>query len=739
MVHAITGHAVLPLPALPLPSNPSGVSPRCAQRSSHARHLFSLANNCISALNSLNSSFSRRRLFSSSLVPSLSVMQTSALSSMVPLYSEVDSSIDLSTSDYSFSPAHQASLAPTSAQSRIQQSILQSCKLAFGRPSSPVVCDSFSPLSTGISSSAPADSFSYISNAITATPLIASQVSLPKTVGTASMIDLLPSDLAARYATPSAIVQTSAPSITSRAFVHGPRTEYIKLLERLHTLGVIRFIETPAAVNSIFTVPKGDGQQRLILDARPCNEMHVVPPTVNLPTPDCLASLRSVGPDPLFVAGSDVDNFYWRLRLPDWLVPYFAMPPVSVGEVPFWSTSLPSSARVFPALLVLPMGWSHSVFVAQQVHLNVIYTRTSLRPDDAILRGSDSLIDRPRHSVYIDDVAFFGSNPGQLRILQDEYIAAMESVNLHIKPSKLTRPSSGVTQVLGLSVHGSERFIALDGTKLQLLRARTAAFLRRKSCTGLELSSLIGAWTWAMLVRRPCLSVFANVYRFVAIFGPSPATIWRSVRSELATAMALAPLMRASFDLPNFGHVLATDASSSGCGVVRRALTAQDTAVLEALKPLADFTTPSASRTPPPAASTGHPTSCSPGTTTPQPELVSAQRASQLLPLFQRHSRWTGVASFRWKVHEHINSLEARAVSTALRFCASCPSGLYARIFLLSDSTAVIGALAKGRTSAPLFQRRIRSLSALILATHSVVYPVWVPTHLNPADGPSRL
>ena len=48
-------------------------------------------------------------------------------------------------------------------------------------------------------------------------------------------------------------------------------------------------------------------------------------------TPDVIAGLQ-VDPDkPVYVAKSDLSDFYHRLLLPAWLVPYFALPGVKAS------------------------------------------------------------------------------------------------------------------------------------------------------------------------------------------------------------------------------------------------------------------------------------------------------------------------------------------------------------------------------------------------------------------------
>ena len=85
-------------------------------------------------------------------------------------------------------------------------------------------------------------------------------------------------------------------------------------------------------------------------------------------------------------------------------------------------------ALIYPCCTTLPMGWSHSVFLAQSGHEHLLAVATPLRAQDRITHSSDLRIDRPRHQVYIDDVNFFAplSQRDELERLQRAYIAAAE-------------------------------------------------------------------------------------------------------------------------------------------------------------------------------------------------------------------------------------------------------------------------------------------------------------------------
>ena len=95
---------------------------------------------------------------------------------------------------------------------------------------------------------------------------------------------------------------------------------------------MIEFTDRPRVVCGVFAVPKDSSSDRFIIDARPANCVFSEPNPVVLPTPDLLSKLAVDSSKPLFVAKVDLDTFYHRLRLPVWMRPFFALPPVRAGD-----------------------------------------------------------------------------------------------------------------------------------------------------------------------------------------------------------------------------------------------------------------------------------------------------------------------------------------------------------------------------------------------------------------------
>jgi hypothetical protein len=107
-------------------------------------------------------------------------------------------------------------------------------------------------------------------------------------------------------------------------------------------------------------------------------------------------------------------------------------------------------------------------------------------------------------------------------------------------------------------------------------------------------------------------------------------------------------------------------------------------------------------------------------------------------PIDTSSLNWSTIISTPWTKPEHINVLEVRALSTAIRWTLSCPASLGCRLLSLSDSQVVVFAVSKGRSSSFQILRRLRYLSSMVLAGGLRLVMRWIPSTANPADAPSR-
>ena len=623
-------------------------------------------------------------------------------------------------------------------------------------------------------------------------PLEAARVSLPSEPGTVPLLDSIPHSYAMRYSDPSGLLAPGVdPSAASRSFgpptAHGcARVEYVALLKRMRASGMLGLTSAPKCVNGLFAVKKDADTQRLIIDARYANSLFLAPDRVALPTPDVISELVVRAEDTLYVAKCDLSDFYHSIALPEWMAPYFCLPAVTYREL-----GIDLDGSVYPMSLTLPMGFSHAVLLAQLAHEHVIGQCGLFRNVVPIARLAAPQVTPAvdRMLIYIDDVAFFGTDPARLALRQQQYIDAVARRRFKVKQSKTIAPTALPVDCVGITVDGTRHTAGLSFDSFTDLVRLTTTLIGRRYCTGKELSSVVGHWTWAFLCCRSAFSIFSAVYRFIEVIGFQRVLIWRSVVEELATAIDIVPLIHSSLSLPVLSTIVCSDASNDGQGVVTTDIDPNTARVLATSTISSAVLALSAERSP------GMVDALSASI---EPDLLSFDRAGwvvdssytpsgpfslyyphspRFLPCTTTHrvaenviqSRsgfpdectavevltnprfcalydgiaalpWRTVVGSRWRycTDEHINSKELRAVETAIRSLVVNQRAADSRCVLFTDSTVALFALSKGRSSSHHLLRRTRSIAALLLASGIRPYYRYIHSILNPADAPSR-
>ena len=248
----------------------------------------------------------------------------------------------------------------------------------------------------------------------------------------------------------------------------------------------------------------------------------------------------------------------------------------------------------------------------------------------------DYRINRIRYSVYIDDLNIYGNDPIAMEMVQNEYLAAMNSIGLPAKPSKIVRPTDGDIECLGMTVNGRSGDVGVSVKKIHQLRLDTLALLEHETCTGTTMAHIIGRWTWCAMARRPLLSVFSSVYRFILISKGRQYPMWSSVRRELQCVAMLAPLLYTNIRSSFMDRVIASDASEFAQGVVSTTSIPSSSIIDIATSPV------------------------HPGDDRCINTLLTHSSVTS--------ANWSRVVSSAWQRTEHINSLELRASLTAIRW-----------------------------------------------------------------------
>lgn len=538
-----------------------------------------------------------------------------------------------------------------------------------------------------------------------AVPLVASQVDLPDSPPTLHLLDALPPDVAEVLSGPQHLLRPGASTAHSAfrsARFYGERDQYVLLVRRLLAAGLVRSVPEDGRVRAradLFAVPKGGDRQRLIVNGRPQNAMFRDPPNAGLPNPSLVAEIE-VAADGFVASKTDLRDYYFTLRMPEWLQFWFGLPLLTEDEAA--ALGLDSRELIW---VCLPMGFSWSVLIGQLVHLHVV---GPVRPGTELLAAAAPpvCVVEPSRSLYIDDCWRLGrrSEVAALAALQARDLQAYERSGLRVSPKKCSPPTSAPLDILGLEFHGAVGEVSPSWKSVVALRTETEAVLRRGSATGNELRAVVGKWLWSMLLRRPALAVFSSAFTFCNHVRRR-APLWHSVTRELVTALGLLPLLVARLSAPWARVVLATDASDSGLGVVSAQCEPEVCRTLAAELP----------RSPP------------------------RERALQP-PAGVLGLQWKMEVSAPWPqscADAHINPLEAFALTIGVRRALEQGAG-GKRVLALVDSSAVLGAALKGRSGAPSLRGPIRVLAAWLLGSGVALAARYVPSEFNPADAASR-
>lgn len=645
--------------------------------------------------------------------------------------------------------------------------------------------------------------------ALRAVRLVASRVSLPDSPGRVELTSLMPEAYAAKYQDPTQVLRPTppAPELMRPARVGGSDAEYALLIRRVHGLEMVALSsEPPLVINGVFVVPKGADQQRFIVDARNANLHFVKPEPVALAAPELIAALhvargRARGRTAhrrrrtLWAEKTDLSDFYHTLLLPVWMQTYFGLPPL-----PWRDVGIERDGVCYPTCRTLPMGCSHSVLMAQIVHEHVVRRGGLMHIAPPLTRHGSTTVadDLPRTELYIDDKLTFATSKRTAGGVQRQYIATVSEADLRVKAAKSVGPTTGPVDCLGVEVHGEAGTIGVSATKLLALIRDTHDMLSGQWVSGRDVAELTGRWTWAMLIRRPALSVFSSVYRFSKELDKTRAKIWPSAARELRRACYLAPLLYAPLNPSVLPRITASDASSGGFGSVERAMSSERVRRLsECTLSAAVMNIAAARGSAAPDAAAHHlltsvlspigphllrrdrldqpmsaaeldryradsdaPLPCVssayardrvgvPGGDVTNPlrsrDYTGAREFEGLHSLYQElhESEWTVTSSGAWGGAAkglHINEKEiiaARvALSKAVERIGSAAAGK--QLLALTDSLVALGVLSKGRASSPQLLRAQRCIASVQLS--SGIIPIWryVTSELNAADGPSR-
>ena len=362
---------------------------------------------------------------------------------------------------------------------------------------------------------------------------------------------------------------------------------YLQFLRRLHQSGVLTFCSRPRGRVGAFAVSKKPKvvngaevrRQRLILDCRQVNLQFRAPPITELGSLASLCELELGENEVLYTGGADIQDCFYACYLPRPLVEFFCLyGDVRVGDVgailggslPDAVRDLPANQMVSPCLSVLPMGFSWSFYLVQQLHEQITLASLHISRHDLFLDA------RPPPTIeegkcagmpYCDNVHVMSN---RVEVAEEGRLKVCKSLRESGFKVHEEQPAAAIVQTLGGIIDGESGLITVTPTRLWNL------ILAFEYCgkTGKNISSdlvrrLLGHAMFVCVLCRAGMSVFRSLYDY-ANQNITTGKLWKSGQRECLTFAGILPLMCGNLRRAWSTRLTCSDASPDGFGVVER-------------------------------------------------------------------------------------------------------------------------------------------------------------------------
>lgn len=350
-------------------------------------------------------------------------------------------------------------------------------------------------------------------------------------------------------------------------------------------LSRVKRIRGTPVLNGLFGVPKqtltpeGLPILRVIMNLVPGNSItkQIRGAVRNLPHITAWLSTFIEDGERIQLWQSDMSNAFYLFKIPLEWAPYLSF------NVRRWISKKDGSGdeeEMVLACRVLPMGWSSSVGVMQEVSERLLWLGQLPRSSQLVrnravplwmvglLRDSAEQ-HRAWWHVYLDNFAageivsqYEGEEGDRLHILAEE--AWLKAGVLSSEKKK--RRGVEAVQELGAHVDGETGTIGPSGERVIKLIQGTLWLLHRKHISKKLVQVIAGRWVHVMQFRRPGMGFLEDVWKFTSSTSFGQKLVQR-VRMELLHCIFAMPMLHTFMGAKVSNLITASDASSRGGAV----------------------------------------------------------------------------------------------------------------------------------------------------------------------------
>jgi hypothetical protein len=524
--------------------------------------------------------------------------------------------------------------------------------------------------------------------------------------------------------------------------------QYQQFVRDLHDKGMIDFTDHPADLVTPFFVRKKNNRLRFILDCRQVNRRFQSPPPLALAAGSSWSNLVMPEKGTLYVAQSDIKDYFYSLALPEQLQPLFCLPPIPCHLVEAWNVDPKLrfgsgvNGQLWPRLRVVPMGWSWAMYLSQRIHQNLVLESTGLDPSRLLIDGvPPPSLEGGEVAIipYADNLNVAGLDQDRVQHVKDTVVAKLRATGFRVHEEL---DATDTAQSLGFYIDGVSGVVSPIPERLQLVLKAFAWLAKRPRVKGKAVEKLLGHAVHFCMLRRDLLSIFRSLYDFIHHSYDSRSKLWGSAAKEARWASHLLKLCSVKLRRCWSSDVTSSDASLSGIAVSRRSLDVSLQSLVGSVKESWRYKTNNQVKPRETALKNLDPFS-NPETVKP---LAKIARDPFVLDEFfpevpdevMAEDSWHDVFSIHMQRPEHITLLEGRGIVAALRHKLRSKHEFGKKHLHFNDNMSVVLLCSKGRSGSFGMLRVCRRIAALSLCADILLVVRWIPSEKNVSDKGSR-
>ena len=531
-----------------------------------------------------------------------------------------------------------------------------------------------------------------------------------------------------------------------RVQVRGKRAEVMGLFKKLdRTQRLALFTEEQVRLQhraGLFTLMKDLQRDRLILDARPANQLEegLTTWTSTMGSIMPLLSLY-LPPDKVTTcSGEDLRDYYYFFQVSESRARrnalHYKISLEEAKEFSAYTSAAQGRPYYIPALKTMAMGDLNAVEVGQEAHVKLAMQAGVELKDLITLRGR-----LPRAPPFVgividgficvDCIPRPFNSPTEAAALADKMIGTYEAAGLEAHDGKRFRDELKA-KFWGASLDRDAGTLRFQLEKILPLAMLTGQIARLGWANRKLLEVVAGAWVAALQCRRRCMCLLEDVFDEIQLYDYDVNfELKSSTVDELWLLVVLCPWFVTDLRAGHCTEFSLVDASNEWEAEVSTQVSPAMAMELGRQR----LTKAAWSRllSPLQAVKKLH------GTLTPSEEVPSGEQAAADHPLWSAVVRSSSFElQWRKRIHHrpHINVSElAAALRSEIRRARRFPGN---RFLTGSDSQVALGALVKGRSSSKVLNQQLKRALPSVLAYNSYSYPQYISTAENVADDPTR-